>query len=106
MIGDNAFLGFIIGMVFTGGGFYALTNFRLRQCEKNDNEFRTDIKQIKENHLSHIEKDIATINAEIESVKDRIEWIGERMTNHYQTNTKYYMEILENINKYKGGGNV
>ena len=61
MLTFNAFAGFVIGILFAAGGFYVLTNWRLNQCEKNDDEIKKDIKDIKENHLAHIEISVKLI---------------------------------------------
>lgn len=97
----NAFLGFVVGVVFACGGFYVLTNWRLNRCEDTDKEIKGDIRDIKENHLAHIQNDISEINTMIAMFDTRISGYALRVENHSSSNEKRYLTILEELRGLK-----
>lgn len=68
----HAMLGFIAGLIFAGGAFYALTNYRLGKCETRDEKFEKTISEIKDNHLRHIGQDIAVIKEQIKLMLEKM----------------------------------
>ena len=68
----------IAGLIFKKGKKEADVSERVSNLEKGFGDMGKDIKNIKENHLAHIQNDISNININLSSINTTLEFLKQK----------------------------
>ena len=68
----------IAGLIFKKGKKEADVSERVSNLEKGFGDMGKDIKNIKENHLAHIQNDISNININLSAINTTLEFLKQK----------------------------